>query len=54
MDGNSQVGLSEYKARQVIDLPTIRMQVTEHRVIEKTCRRCKRQNTGDFPKGLVQ
>ena len=46
--------LGKYKARQIIDLPTIRMQVTEHRVIEKTCMHCRLKNTGTFPKGLVQ
>ncbi len=46
--------LSQYKARQVIDLPTIRMQVTEHRVIEKTCKHCSQRNKGSFPDGLVQ
>jgi len=46
--------LSQYKARQVIDLPTIKMQVTEHRVMEKTCSHCGQENKGTFPEGLVQ
>ena len=45
---------THYKARQVFDLPTISMQVTEHRVMEKTCSHCGRENKGVFPEGLVQ
>ncbi len=46
--------LSQFKARQIIDIPTIKMQVTEHRVIEKTCIHCSQKNKGAFPEGLVQ
>lgn len=45
---------SHYKARQVFDFPTIRMQVTEHQVMEKTCLHCGHKNKGVFPKGLIQ
>ncbi len=45
---------NHYKARQVFDFPSISMQVTEHRIMEKTCLHCGQQNKGTFPKGLVQ
>ncbi len=43
-----------FDARQVFDLPPIKMFVTEHRRAKKTCRHCGMENKGDFPKGLVQ
>jgi transposase len=43
-----------YDARQVFDLPPIKIQVTEHRAIQKTCRVCGTQNTANFPEGVTQ
>jgi transposase len=43
-----------YDARQVFDIPTIGIEVTEHRRLHKTCGICGKQNTGEFPEGLVQ
>ena len=43
-----------HDARQVFDIPPIRIQVTEHRRLHKTCTSCGKQNMGEFPKGLVQ
>ena len=35
--------------RQVIDLPPIRAEVVEHRVLERTCRRCGLRSRGTMP-----
>lgn len=43
-----------YDARQIFDLPPIKIFVTEHRSSKKTCRHCGEQNKASFPKGLVQ
>jgi transposase len=43
-----------YDSRQVFDLPSIEIQVTEHRAIKKTCTVCGKRNTAPFPKGLNQ
>lgn len=43
-----------FDARQVFDLPPIKMFVTEHRRSKKTCRHCGIQNKASFPEGLVQ
>jgi len=43
-----------FDARQVFDLPPIKMFVTEHRRVKKTCRHCGRENKANFPEGLVQ
>ena len=43
-----------YDARQVFDIPPITVQVTEHRRSHRTCGNCGAQNSGTFPKGLVQ
>ncbi len=39
-------------ARQVFDLPPTVLEVTEHRVEQKTCPRCKRLHRGCFPDGV--
>lgn len=43
-----------YDARQIFDLPPIKIFVTEHRSSKKTCQHCGEQNKASFPKGLVQ
>ncbi len=43
-----------YKTRQVFDIPEIKIHVTEHHVINKTCSNCGKENQVDFPEGLVQ
>jgi len=53
--GNSLSEKSEhYDARQVIDIPTIKMYVTEHRRLHKKCDNCGKKNKGEFPNELVQ
>ncbi len=43
-----------HQARQVFDLPEIRMEVTEHRALERVCRCCGRTSKGSFPQGVSQ
>ena len=47
-------GAGHYDARQVFDLPPIKIHVTEHRRAKKACPCCGAQNRGAFPEGLVQ
>lgn len=44
----------DYDARQFFDIPPIKIQVTEHRRLHKTCDVCGKLNKGQFPKALVQ
>jgi hypothetical protein len=44
----------KYNARQVFDIPVIKMQVTEHRTIHKKCSCCGKLNKAVFPKELTQ
>jgi len=37
------------KKAQVIDIPPVRAEVTEHRQIEKQCTKCGKRNTGQLP-----
>jgi transposase len=37
------------RRRQVIDLPPVRAEVIEHRVLERTCRRCGARSRGTLP-----
>ena len=43
-----------FDARQVFDIPPIRMEVTEHRRLRRTCIACGHADRGSFPEGLVQ
>lgn len=43
-----------FDARQLFDLPPIKMFVTEHRRNKKTCVHCGKENKAKFPEGLVQ
>lgn len=40
--------------RQVHDLPPLKLFVTEHRAITKTCPACRRLNRGSFPQSVSQ
>ena len=46
LDGVAATG---YARRQVVDLPPLRLEVSEHRAEEKTCLRCRHTTTGAFP-----
>lgn len=42
------------KSRQIFDIPKIQIEVTEHRIVIKTCTHCGAKNKSSFPKDLVQ
>jgi len=42
-----------YIIRQVVDIPEIKVKVTEHRAEVKRCKKCRRRNTGKFPDGIT-
>ena len=53
-------GLSEGQAsegdkrRQVIDLPPLKVEVTEHRVEQVVCPKCGQENEGQFPEDVTK
>jgi transposase len=44
----------EIKRRQVIDLPPLEVEVTEHQVERVVCPRCGQASEGEFPEGVSQ
>lgn len=42
----------EYESRQVFDLPQIKMAVTEHRILKRTCNGCGKISKGIYPQGV--
>lgn len=39
--------------RQIVDIPDVEVKVIEHRAEVKKCPKCRRKNTGKFPKGIT-
>jgi len=47
------VGQPDPERRQVFDLPPLKLEVTEHRVLRKACAACGHGNRGTFPEGVT-
>ena len=46
------IGIEEAETRQVIDLPALRFEITEHRIVRAQCR-CGAQQCSRFPAGII-
>jgi transposase len=46
-------GEPDPECRQVFDLPPLKLEVTEHRVMRKACAACGHRNRGTFPAGVA-
>jgi transposase len=42
----------DFERRQVVDLPAVKPQITEHQAYSKACPTCGAHTRGDFPEGL--
>lgn len=49
-----EIEVKDYEARQVFDIPPLKIEITEHRAEQKICPCCLKLNTADFPKDVVQ
>lgn len=45
---------TDYEARQVFDVPPIKIEITEHRAEQKICPCCQKLNTANFPSDVPQ
>src|SRR6266446_658475 len=51
--GRKTGGQPDPERRQVFDLPPLKLEVTEHRVMRKECTACGHRNRGTFPEGVA-
>ena len=49
-----KVAVQGHEKRQVFEVPTVRMQVTEHQAEIKACPCCHQKTTGEFPEAVTQ